>query len=141
MAELKTKVTDTSVDAFLLKNAAGERLEDCLAVMKIMKQATKAKPRMWGDSIVDFGAYTYTYGSGTSGDWPVTGFSPRKTNLTLYIMPGFERFEALMKKLGKHKTGKSCLYLKRLADIDIAVLKALVTESVRYMKASYPTKF
>jgi len=141
MAELKTRVSAASVDAFLKRNTAGERREDCLAVMKIMKQATKAEPRMWGTSIVGFGTYTYKYGSGATGDWPVTGFSPRKQNLTLYIMPGFERFSSLMKKLGKYKTGRSCLYVKRLSDVDPKILKELVVESVRHMKAAYPTKF
>ena len=141
MAELKTKKTDASVEAFLEKTTEGERKSDCLAVLKLMKQATKAEPRMWGTAIVGFGSYHYKGASGREGDWLVTGFSPRKQNLTLYIMPGFERFDPLMKKLGKFKAGGSCLYLKRLSDIDVKVLKELVAESVRHMKATYPTKF
>ncbi len=141
MAELKTKKTDASVEAFLEKNTEGERKSDCLAVLKLMKQATKAEPRMWGTAMVGFGSYHYKGASGREGDWPVTGFSPRKQNLTLYIMPGFERFDPLMKKLGKYKTGVSCLYLKKLSDVDVNVLKDLVAESVRHMKATYPTQF
>jgi hypothetical protein len=93
---------------------------------------------MWGPSIVGFGSYHYVYASGREGDWPLTGFSPRKQDLTLYIMAGFDRYEALMAKLGKCRTGKSCLYIKRLADVDLRVLKQLVSESVKYMKRTYP---
>lgn len=134
MAEAKTKPTDASVEKFLAGVADEARRADCLAVLKLMKQVTKAQPRMWGPSIVGFGSYHYVYASGHSGDWPLTGFSPRKQDLTLYITPGFERYAALMKKLGKYKTGKSCLYLKRLSDVDLEVLKELVARSVTDMK-------
>jgi hypothetical protein len=140
MAELKTKPTDASVEAFLGRTAEGERKRDCFAVLKMMQQVTKAKPRMWGASIVGFGSWQYKSGA-QEADWPVVAFSPRKQNLTLYLMPGFERFGPLMKKLGTYKTGKSCLYLKRLSDVDPKVLKELVGESVRQMKTMYPTKF
>ena len=99
-----------------------------------MKQATKAEPKMWGSSIVGFGSYHYKGASGREGDWMLVGFSPRKQNLTLYIMAGFDRYDQLMKKLGKFSTGKSCLYIKKLADVDKKVLKELVGESVQYMK-------
>ena len=92
---------------------------------------------MWGTSIVGFGSYHNRYASGREGDWPLTGFSPRKQALTLYIMAGFQRYPELMKKLGKYSTGSSCLYLKRLADVDLAVLETLIRESIRHLKATY----
>lgn len=134
MAELKTKPNERSVENFLNDIADEQTRADCFTIMKIMKQATKAEPKMWGPSIVGFGDYHYKYESGREGDWFLTGFSPRKQNLTLYIMAGFAKYEALMKKLGKYKTGKSCLYIKRLADVDLAILKTLVQESVLHMK-------
>jgi hypothetical protein len=136
----KTQLTDASVDTFLAGVADPQRREDCLRVRALMEAATGAPARMWGPSIVGFGTYTYHYASGREGDWMVTGFSPRKSDLTLYIMPGFARYEALMAKLGKHKTGKSCLYLKRLDDVDMAVLDELVRESVAAMAAQRTDK-
>jgi Domain of unknown function (DU1801) len=141
MAELKTKKTDASVATFLEKNTTGERRADCEAVLTIMKQVTKSEPRMWGSSIVGFGSYQYKQRSGLSAEWPVVGFSPRKQDLTIYIMPGFATRDSLMKKVGKLKTGVSCLYVKRLADLDLKVLKQLVKDGVAHMKATYPTKF
>jgi len=133
MAELKTKATDQSAEAFLAKVEDPSRRADCEAVLAMMQRATGCAPKMWGASIVGFGRYAYTYASGRTGEWPITGFSPRKNDLTLYIMPGFTRYDALMARLGKHKTGKSCLYLKRLADVDTAVLEELITASVEAM--------
>ncbi len=135
MAELKTKETAESVSAFLKKIADKTRREDCLAVVDIMRDVTKEEPKMWGSSIVGFGRYHYKYESGREGEWMITGFSPRKGDLTLYIMPGFEPFPDLMKRLGKYKTGKSCLYIKKLADVDVDVLRELVTVSVNKMAA------
>lgn len=135
MAELKTKETTESVSAFLKKIADKTRREDCLAVVDIMRDVTKEEPKMWGSSIVGFGRYHYKYESGREGEWMITGFSPRKGDLTLYIMPGFEPFPDLMKRLGKYKTGKSCLYIKKLADVDVDVLRELVTVSVNKMAA------
>jgi hypothetical protein len=135
MAELKTKPTAGSVADFLDAIEDDERRQDCLAVAKIMKKATRAEPKMWGPSIVGFGDHHYKYESGREGDWFLTGFSPRKKELTLYIMPGIDHYDALAKKLGKYKTGKSCLYIKRLADVDVAVLETLIKDSVKYMKA------
>ena len=135
MAELKTKATSESVTAFLDKIADKRRREDCLAVVDIMRAVTKEEPKMWGSSIVGFGRYRYKYESGREGEWMITGFSPRKGDLTLYIMPGFEPFSDLMKRLGKYKTGKSCLYVKKLADVNVKVLKELVTKSVKKMEA------
>ena len=133
MAELKTKKTKASVSAFLNKIADAQRRKDCQTVLDLMKQATGEEPKMWGSSIVGFGTYRYRYASGREGDWLIIGFSPRKTDLTLYIMPGFEKFESLMAKLGKYKTGKSCLYLKKLDDVEIPVLKKLINTSVGKM--------
>ncbi len=133
MAELKTKETTASVDAFLNKIADDERRADCRAVVDLMRAVTKEEPKMWGPSIVGFGRYRYKYESGRGGEWPITGFSPRKGDLTLYIMPGFDSSAELMARLGKHKTGKSCLYIKRLSDVDLKVLKKLVAQSVKSM--------
>ena len=134
MAELKTKVNKASVDKFLKSIKDEQKREDCYKILDIMKKATKAEPKMWGTSIVGFGSYHYKYASGREGEWMLTGFSPRKQNLTLYIMSGFDEYDGLLKKLGKHATGKSCLYIKRLEDVDTKVLKELVTKSVKHMK-------
>lgn len=131
--ENKTQATAASVDAFLDAIADPQRRDDCRRVRAMMEAAAGAPAVMWGPSIVGFGRYRYQYASGREGEWPVIGFSPRKNDLTLYLMPGFEQQTALVAKLGKHKTGKSCLYLKRLADVDLAVLEELVTRSVAAM--------
>lgn len=131
MAELKTKVNDQSVTAFLDGVADEGRRQDCYKILELMNKATRAEPKMWGDSIVGFGSYRYTYASGRAGDWLLTGFSPRKQNLTLYIMSGFSDFEELLSRLGKHKTGKGCLYIKKLADVDLSVLQELIDRSVK----------
>ena len=136
MAELKTKPTTASVSDFLDTVDDEARRKDCLAVVKIMQKATGAKPKMWGPSIVGFGDHRCKYESGRELDWFLTGFSPRKKDLTLYIMPGFERYAELMSSLGKYKTGKSCLYIKSVADVDMKVLRTLVEESVKHMKKS-----
>ena len=133
-AELKTKVNDASVTDFLNTIPDEQKQKDCFEIVKMMKQAAGAEPKMWGTSIVGFGSYHYKGASGREGDWMLIGFSPRKQNITLYIMPGFERYPGLMKKLGKYSTGKSCLYIKRLSDVDRKVLKDLVSESVKMMK-------
>jgi hypothetical protein len=137
MAELKTKETGASVDDFLNRIADETRRKDCFTVLQIMKAATRAEPRMWGASIVGFGTYHYKYASGREGDWPIIGFSPRKQDLTLYIGSGFSRYAELVAKLGKCKTAKSCLYIKRLADVDQNVLSELVTASVKHMKQTH----
>jgi hypothetical protein len=133
-AELKTQVNEASVTDFLNSVEDEQKRKDSFEIMKMMKRVTKADPRMWGTSIVGFGTYHYKGASGREGDWMLIGFSPRKQNLTLYIMPGFERYPELMKKLGKYSTGKSCLYIKRLSDVDVEVLKELMAESVKMMK-------
>ncbi len=137
MAELKTKVSDASVSAFLQSVDGEQKRRDARDILALMKEVTGKRPRMWGTSIVGFGSYHYKYQSGREGDWPVTGFSPRKQNLAVYIMPGFSRYSSLMNRLGKYKTGKSCLYLRRLGDVDQKVLRQLVTRSVADMKKLY----
>ena len=131
MAELKTKPTQASVKEFLNQIPDKERREDCFAVAKMMEEITGEKPKMWGPSIIGFGTYHYKYASGREGDWPVTAFSPRKKDLTLYIMMGFEKYPELMEKLGKHSVSKSCLYIKRLSDIHVPTLKKLIKASVK----------
>ena len=132
--EPKTKVTEASVADFFDSLPDAATREDCRAVAKLMQKVTKAKPKMWGTSIVGFGTRDYQGASGTSR-WMEIGFSPRKANLTLYIMTGIERHPQLFKKLGKFKTGKGCLYLKRLSDIDITVLEQIITESVARIRS------
>ena len=134
MTELKTKVNKVNVDKFLKSVKDEQKREDCYKVLEIMKKTTKAEPKMWGTSIIGFGTYHYKYASGREGDWMLVGFSPRKQNLTLYIMSGFDEYDSLMKKLGKHSTGKSCLYIKKLEDVNMKVLKELITKSVRHMQ-------
>lgn len=134
MAELKTKPTSASVDKFLAAVKDKQRRDDCLTVIKLMQQVTKAPPKMWGSSIVGFGDYTYHYESGRELDWFLVGFSPRKEALTLYLMPGSPKFSDALAKLGKHKTGKACLYIKSLEAVDQGALKTLVQESVKRVK-------
>ena len=140
MAEMKTKPTDQSVAEFLNEVSDEERRADCFQVAKIMEEITGEKPKMWGPSIVGFGSYHYKYASGREGDWPVTGFSPRKKDLTLYIMMGFEKHADLMEKLGKHTNSKSCLYIKRLSDVHIPTLKKLMKIGLKDLKAYTSSK-
>ena len=140
MAELKTKLNDQSVEAFINRQPDEQTRADCLTLVKLMSQATKAEPKMWGSSIVGFGSYHYHYASGREGDWMLVGFSPRKQNLTLYLMTGFEAYDALLQKLGKHSVGKSCLYIKRLSDIHQPTLKKLIQQSVKRMQKTNAAK-
>lgn len=126
MAELKTKETAASVKGYLDQITDEGRRKDCKAILKLMKEATGAKPKIWGEGIVGFGNYHYKYPSGREGDWFLAGFGSRKQNITVYVMPGFPEHESLLKKLGKFKAGKGCLYIKRLEDIDTETLKELV---------------
>jgi hypothetical protein len=135
-AELKTKVNNASVEGFLNAVEDEAARKDCFEIMKIMKQVTKEEPKMWGSSIVGFGRYHYKGAGGREGDWMLTGFSPRKQNLTLYLMHGFDEQKDLLKKLGKHKTSMGCLYIKKLEDVDKKVLKELVAGSVKRVKQS-----
>jgi hypothetical protein len=136
MAELKTKQNDQSVEAFLNSVTDEKKRQDSLTILNLMEEVTGAEPKMWGASIVGFGNYHYTYASGREGDWFLAGFSPRKQNLTLYIMAGFEQYDSLMNKLGKYKMGKSCLYIKKIEDIDLETLRELVRQSVDHMVKS-----
>lgn len=137
MSKLKTKPNNKDVNAFLNTIIDDNKREDCFAVLELMKTVTKEEPKMWGDSIVGFGSYHYKYESGREGDWFLTGFSPRKQYLTIYIMAGFDQYDELMKRLGKHKTGKSCLYIKKLENINISVLEELAYKSVEAIKKWY----
>ena len=134
MAELKTQKTKASVSAFLAAVSDERQRRDAKVVAAMMEEITKEKPAMWGTGIVGFGSYRYSQRAGQQADWPMVGFSPRKGNLTLYIMPGFENYGELLKAMGKHKTGVSCLYIKSLDDVHVPTLKTLVRQSVRQMK-------
>ena len=125
MAEAKTKPTRQSVEKFIKSIPNAETREDCATIAKLMQQATKAEPQMWGSSIVGFGLRTIKYAGGREGDWLIIGFSPRKQNLTLYVAAG-NQDPALLGKLGKHTTGKGCLYIKRLSDVDMPTLKKVI---------------
>ncbi len=140
MAELKTKPTAMSVTAFM--NAIEDKTQraDCKAIAAMMRKATGKRAKMWGSSMVGYGSYHYKYASGREGDYFLTGFSPRKQATSVYIMAGFSGYDALMKKLGKYKTGKSCLYIKKLSDVDEKVLEQLIRKSVAEMRKKYPTK-
>ena len=138
MTELKTKVNDADVVAFLNGVADERKRQDCFAVLELMRRVTGEEPKMWGASIVGFGAYHYVYATGNSGDWLLTGFAPRAQNITLYIIAGFDQYPDLMARLGKYKTGKSCLYVKRLADVDLTVLEELVAMSGEHMRQTNP---
>ena len=133
MAELKTKRNKGDVQAFLNRLSNEKKRQDSFAILELMKNVTGLEPEMWGASIIGFGNYHYKYASGREGDWFLTGFSPRKQNLTLYIMPGFEKYKVILNRLGKYSTGKSCLYIKKIEDVDLDVLKELIEKSVDYM--------
>jgi hypothetical protein len=133
-AELKTKLSDASVNDFLDTVADEGRRADCFRVKDLMAMLTGEEPGLWGRSIIGFGSVHLKYATGRELDWMIVGFSSRKTNLTLYIVDGFDRYDELMAKLGKHKTGKSCLYIKSLADIDMNVLEDLITLSIEHVK-------
>jgi hypothetical protein len=135
MAELKTKPTSISVDAFLKKWASGQKLEDSYRLIDMMRKITKQEPKMWGPSIIGFGKYHYKYKTGREGDMCIAGFSPRKDAFSIYIMPIFDKGPGLLKKLGKHKMGKSCLSVKKLSDVDEKVLYELIKGSVKFVKS------
>ena len=137
MDEQKTKPNEQSVESFLDKIADESVRDDCTSLVKLMKKVTGAKPKMWGASIVGFGQYHYKYESGHEGDSCLTGFSPRKQNITVYVMPGFTEQTDLLSKLGKHKAGKGCLYIKRLADVDVKVLEKMIDHSVKHLLGKY----
>lgn len=134
MAENKTQKTGASVDEFLASVSNAQRRADGLALLYMMKDVTGLEPEMWGPSIIGFGEYHYKYESGREGDMPLVGFSPRSKSLSLYVMPGFGEFGDLLSKLGKYRTGVSCLYVNKLADVDTDVLRELIARSYRYMR-------
>ena len=133
MAEPKTKPNDQSVEAFLNTVDDEQKRRDSFTILALMEEITGAEPIMWGDSIVGFGTYHYTYASGRENEWFLVGFSPRKRNITLYIMSGFDQYDALLAKLGKFTTGNACLYIKKLDDIDLPTLRELIKQSVDHM--------
>jgi len=136
MSDLRTRPNDQSVEAFLNSVSDAKKREASYKIMELMEEVTQEEPKMWGDSIVGFGSYHYKYKSGREGDWFLTGFSPRKQNLTLYIMSGFQEYNEYLAQLGKFTTGKSCLYVKKIEDINLEVLKKLVKDSVDHMVES-----
>ena len=131
MAEIKTKVNDASVEEFLSTVEDEQKRRDSFEIVKMMKQVTKKKPKMWGPAIIGFGSYHYKYESGREGDMPQIAFSPRKQNITLYIGVGEDSDNPLLKKLGKYTTSKVCLYIKKLADVDKNVLQELIADSFK----------
>ena len=133
MAENKTVKTGASVDEFMAGVENKRRREDGLVLLEIMRDVSGLEPEMWGPSIIGFGSYHYRYESGREGDMPLIGFSPRKQSLSLYIMSGFDEYEELLGRLGKHRTGASCLYINKLADVDMGVLSELVARSVEHV--------
>ena len=135
MAENKTVKTGASVDEFMAGVENKRRREDGLVLLKMMRDVSGLEPEMWGPSIIGFGSYHYRYESGREGDMPLIGFSPRKQSLSLYIMSGFDEYDDLLGRLGKHRTGASCLYINKLADVDMGVLRELVSRSVEHMGA------
>jgi hypothetical protein len=141
MSKLKTLKNKSSVPKFISAIEHEQQMKDCKELLNIFKEATGMKPFMWGTSIVGYGSYHYKSERSTQeGDWPLTGFSPRKGQISVYIMPGFQKYGTILKKLGKHKTSTgSCLYIKKLSDVDTKVLTALITRSVTDMKKSHTT--
>lgn len=138
MAEPKTKKNDASVEAFINAIDDDVKRQDCQELLKIFTECTGEEPAMWGSAIVGYGTYHYkSERSSQEGDWMMTGFSPRKQNLTLYIIPGFADDKERLAKLGKHKTSVSCLYIKKLADVDLDVLRSIITSGYQAMKKQY----
>ena len=134
MTQNKTVKTGASVDEFMAAVENRRRREDGLVLLNMMRDVTGLEPEMWGPSIIGFGSYHYRYESGREGDMPLIGLSPRKQSLSLYIMSGFDEYQELLGKLGKHRTGASCLYINKLADVDMGVLREMVSQSVEHMR-------
>ena len=134
MAELKTKQTNASVEDFLKKVEDEKKRKDAFEILEFIKKITGEKPKMWGPGIIGFGTFRLKYPNGREIDWMLTGFSPRKQNLTIYIMTGFDHYEEMLQKLGKYKTGKSCLYIKKLEDIDKDVLADMIRSSIDFLR-------
>jgi len=137
MYELKTKINDSNVLEFLNTIENSKRKEDSFIILDLMTKLTGETAKMWGSSIIGFGLYHYKYKSGHQGEWMKIGFSPRKQNLTLYIMNGYDQYDDLLKRLGKYKLGKSCLYINKLEDVDMKVLEILITDSYDYVTKNF----
>lgn len=137
MSSPVTQRNTNSVEAFLHAIPDENKRADAFKFLDLFKKATGLEPEMWGSSIIGFGSYHYVYASGREGDWMLTGFSPRAKNFSLYIMSGFSRFDSLLAELGKHKTGKSCLYVNKWDDINVEALQEMIIASVAYMKEKY----
>ncbi|KOP82668.1 hypothetical protein AMS60_09360 [Bacillus sp. FJAT-21945] len=140
MYELKTKKTDNSVIEFIEAVESPKKREDAYKLLDIFTEATGFEAKMWGPSIIGFGSYHYKYNSGHEGDAPLVGFSPRKAKISLYFAPGETKREQLLKSFGKHTTGKACVYINKIEDIDENVLKELIIESVKFLRETYPEK-
>lgn len=140
MYELKTKETDNSVIEFIEQVDSPKKLEDAYKLLDIFTETTGFEAKMWGPSIIGFGSYHYKYESGHEGDAPLVGFSPRKAKISLYFAPGETKREELLKQFGKHTTGKACVYINKVADIDVEVLKSLINESITFLQEMYPVK-
>jgi hypothetical protein len=137
MAKLKTKLNDDSVEEFLNTVEDEQKRKDSFTLLNMMEEITGEPAKMWGDAIVGFGSYHYVYASGREGDWMLTGFSPRKANISVYLMAGFDKFGDELNALGKHKSSKGCLYVKKLSDIDEKVLRKMIKKSNAIMKKRY----
>lgn len=137
MADNKTKVNNASVKAYLEQVESETQKKEAYEILEMMKRITKQKPKMWGDALIGFDTYHYKYASGREGDWFITGFSPRKGKMSIYLLPTLLESSPLMEKLGKHKKGKGCLYVKTLDDIDKKVLEKLIKETYTIMKKKY----
>ena len=140
MTQNKTALTDASVDEFIASIAHPTRRQDAAVLVDLFSNVTEFAPKMWGDSILGFGQYHYRYATGCEGDFLATGFSPRKSNLSIYILPGYGDFSDILKNLGKHKLGKSCVYVNKLADIDLDVLAQLITAGVERLDQIWPVR-
>lgn len=138
MYELKTKETDSSVIEFIENIESLKKRQDAYTLLDIFTETTGYEAKMWGPSIIGFGAYHYKYASGHEGDAPLVGFSPRKAKISLYFAPGDTKREELLKDFGKHTTGKACVYINKVADVNVDVLKVLITQSVKFLKETYP---
>ncbi len=137
MTALKTSLNDDSVTDFINSVANEKQRLDCLVLLELMQSITGEPPKMWGKSIVGFGSYHYKYESGREGDWFLSGFSPRKQNITIYIMSGLDEHQANLQNIGKHKTGKSCFYIKKLEDINMELLRKMIQSSIKIVKKRY----
>lgn len=138
MTETKTMPTDASVPDFIAAVENTTRREDAYQLLELMNRITKLEPRLWGDSLIGYGHYRYKYKSGHGGEYFLAGFSPRKSAITIYIMPGFKQYEKKLTKLGKHKHSVSCLYVTRLANINLSILEDIITDAISRMKKLYP---